>query len=120
MMKKITAKLHSQAGESLGETMISLLIAALALAMVAGAITASNDVIGRGRDKLDTYYKANDEEVAGMPAGGGEYQSADITITDAAVQVGNMKPEIEVPSFDVTYYRNTELGNQTIVSYKTT
>ena len=56
MMKK---KLKSQTGESIGETLVSLLIAALALVMLAGAVSASSGVIMKGRNKLNAYYTAN-------------------------------------------------------------
>ena len=41
----IKEKLNGQSGESIGETLVALLIAALALVMLAGAISASLGVV---------------------------------------------------------------------------
>lgn len=52
--------LGSQSGETIGETLVALLIAALALTMLAGAITASGNMIAKGRKKLKEYYDHQD------------------------------------------------------------
>lgn len=52
MMENLKKKLNSQSGESLAETLVSLLIAALALVMLAGAMTTASNVVMKSRDKL--------------------------------------------------------------------
>ena len=52
MIEKLKKKINNQIGESLAETLVSLLIAALALVMLAGAMTAASSVITKSRDKL--------------------------------------------------------------------
>lgn len=54
-MKKAKRRLCSQAGESLGETLVGLLIAALALTMLAGAMMTSSGIITKSKAALNTY-----------------------------------------------------------------
>lgn len=58
-MKKLKAKLKSLSGESIAEVMITLLIAALALTMLASVIFTSSKVITRSKANLAAYYDAN-------------------------------------------------------------
>ncbi len=55
MKKKIAAKLRGRLGESIAETLIALLISALALMMLAGAVSAAANVITRSRTAMNTY-----------------------------------------------------------------
>jgi hypothetical protein len=109
-MKKMKQKIHSQAGESISETLVSLLVAALALVMLAGAISAASDVIVVSRDKLDRYNSANQEKtgVIKMESGG---RSGSITIKD-------LSHSISEQSYSVTYYKNNEFDGRTVVAYK--
>ena len=45
LYSRIRAKLGSKSGESISETMVSVLISALALVMLAGAISTASHVI---------------------------------------------------------------------------
>lgn len=54
-MKKAKQRVRSQAGESLGETLVGLLIAALALTMLAGAMMTSSGIITKSKAALNTY-----------------------------------------------------------------
>ena len=56
--KNILSKLKSEAGESLGEVLIALLIAALALTMLASVITTASSIINRSKTAMDRYYAA--------------------------------------------------------------
>ena len=55
-MKKMLKKLRSTAGESIGETLIALLISALALGMLAGAVSSASNIITRSNDAMNDYY----------------------------------------------------------------
>ena len=111
MMEKLKQNLHSQAGESIGETLVSLLIAALALVMLAGAISASSGVIMKSRDKLNDYYSANEEAsgVVKMTSGGS-------TVTDG-ITIEDNAGVISKQSYSVTYYKNNEFDGRTVVAY---
>ena len=80
-MANAANKLHSQAGESIGETLASLLIAALALTMLAGAVAAGTHVVTRSRDNLNSYYEAANS-VAQMS---GSSTSGTVTLTDGSL-----------------------------------
>ena len=49
-------KLRSTAGESIGETLVALLISALALVMLAGAVSSASNIITRSNDAMNDYY----------------------------------------------------------------
>ena len=51
------AKLRSRAGESIAETLIALLISALALMMLAGAVSSAANVVTRSRTAMSDYYE---------------------------------------------------------------
>ncbi|MBR6220466.1 MAG: hypothetical protein IKQ80_07880 [Clostridia bacterium] len=55
-MKKLMSKLRSAAGETIGETLVALLISALALTMLAGAIGAANNIVTRSNKAMNDYY----------------------------------------------------------------
>ena len=63
MKKKIAAKLRGRLGESIAETLIALLISALALMMLAGAITAASNVLSKSKNSMNTY---NTETLSGV------------------------------------------------------
>ena len=108
MNDKIRKKLKSRSGESIGETLVALLISALALVMLAAAISAASGIVIRSRTKLDDYYKANETIVIQMTAGG---TSGSITIKDESGSIADQ-------SKDVTYYKNDEFGKKTVIAYK--
>ena len=56
MRKRIQSKLRSRVGESIGETLIALLISALALMMLAGAISSAARIVTRSKTAMDEYY----------------------------------------------------------------
>ncbi len=56
MMRDIKNKLRSRAGESIGETLVALLIAALALLMLAGAVSSASKIVTRNKAAMEEYY----------------------------------------------------------------
>ena len=61
MRQWIKKKIHNQAGESIGETLVALLISALALMILAGAIGAATRIITRSNTAVKEYYDADAE-----------------------------------------------------------
>ena len=55
-MKKLFRKVKNRSGETIAETLVALLIAALALTMLAGAITTATGIITRSSKKIDAYF----------------------------------------------------------------
>ena len=108
--RRTRKKLKSQAGETLTETLVALLIAALALTMLAGAIASSFGVIQRGREKLDQYYTAN-EAADGVVKMSGDGTAGKVTLTDAENQLSH-------GDINVSYYTNDKFNNMPVVAYK--
>ena len=104
-------KIISQKGESIGETLIALLISALALVMLAGAISASLRVVGKGRAKIGSYYDKNEESsgVTKKESGG--------TIVDEGIKITDPSNTINEQSFKVTYFINEEFSKNKVLSY---
>ena len=115
MMKKLKKKLNSRAGESIGETLLSLLIAALALVMLAGAISASSNVITSSRDKLEKYYTENEKDTGVVKmTSSGTAADEGIAITDT---ITDSEGAISEQKYDVTYYKNGEFNTKTVIAY---
>ncbi len=109
LINKSLKKLKSNAGESLTETLVALLIAALALVMLAGAISSSLSVITVGKNKLDTYYNKN-ENLATMTTATGSISNG-ITITEKSGAV-------KEANYSIDYYKNDEFTKNPVISYK--
>ena len=107
-MKKLKRKLQSRAGESIAETLIAVLIAALALVMLAGAMSTARDVITKGKNKLNEYYGNNET----MWESGTEYSSG-ITIVEKEPILG-----MTVLASNIEYYKNDAFGQKTVIAYK--
>ncbi len=56
-------KLKSTSGESIAETLVAVLIVALALLMLAGTINTASNLITQSQGKLKEYYKENNNLV---------------------------------------------------------
>jgi len=61
MMRRIKNRLRSCAGESIGETLIALLISALALLMLAGAVSSAGRIVTRNKAAMISYYGSTDD-----------------------------------------------------------
>ncbi len=110
--QKLEKKLNSQKGESLTETLVALLISAVALVMLAGAITAAGHVVTRSKDKLNAYYLNNEDLVKRKTSGG---------VGNITTSTGNMTitgSDISIPSYAVTFYNNGEFGKYPVVAYE--
>lgn len=108
--RQIRAKLHSQAGESIGETLIALLISALALVMLAGAISSAANVITRSNTQMSKYYQGDNDLAEHTTTKKGPItitmtDTTDKTLTQTTVE-GTYK-----------YYMNDVFGNTLVVGY---
>ena len=108
MKTNIMKKLRSRAGETITETLLSVLIGALALVMLAGAVSTASRVITTSRDKLNKYYDTTETVINKVyrdesPISGTVTIKSGDTVTDQV---------------DINYDLNTEFGSMTIVVYK--
>ena len=72
-------KLSSTSGESIAETLVAVLIAALALLMLAGTINSASRIITRSQQELSNYYSVNNQ----MTDYGEKLNTCKITVTDS-------------------------------------
>ena len=103
------ARLKSQAGESIAETLIALLVSTVGLMMLAGMINTGAHLITRSRTTLRTYYTENNRlEEKGEGA-------------DGQVRVTIRFKEGDIPEepLEAEYYENTAIRRRSVISYKT-
>ena len=109
MKKIVSKKLKGQSGETLTETLVALLIAALALTMLAGMISSTTRIVTQSKATMKAYYENNnpvaEQGIAGAPA----------TITLDRDPKGGTEDSKE---YSVSVYRNVTLGNTPVISYR--
>ena len=115
MNERIRSKLGSRAGESISETLVALLISALALVMLAGVITTSTRIVTSSRESMNNYYDACNAMV----------DPDSSTDEDTEIETGTGKVTIKGTgvtagiSGDVEYTK-TVAGGSTIYYYRST
>lgn len=121
MKGRIGRKLKSCAGESIGETLIALLISSLALVMLAGAISTATRVIQTSKNKMDNYYlqdgnvaKRDPDQVTNKVGESGlESVLLTVTLKHAEATEDEIKQEI----LGIPCYQNTAFGSAVVYSY---
>lgn len=78
MIKLIKSKLNNRSGETLAETLIAVLISALALVLLLSMITASSRLIQNGEAKMQEMYDGSEK-----------IEQAEITPSDATVKIND-------------------------------
>lgn len=103
-MKEIAKKLRSRLGETIAETLVSLLIASLALMTLAGMITATTRNVRTSEKKINSYYEANVklQNIKAETA-----QTGSVTIKLAGQEI----------SYDVLYEEN-DTFKDTVTAYR--
>ena len=103
MMKRIAQKLRSRAGESIGETLIALLISSLALLMLAGAISTTTRIVTHSNETMDAYYAAD----RGLAARDTGEASLTVTLNDGE----------NTWSYNVNAYENATFSTRRVIAY---
>jgi len=103
--KRMRRKLRSNAGESIGETLVALLISALALVMLAGAISSTANMITTSDAKMGEYYDGDDVLV--QQSSGAVASSVTIQGTKTAAQTRN-----------ISCYTNAAFASKPVVAYQ--
>ena len=106
--KQISRKLKSSAGESIAETLVALLISALALVMLAGAISATARMIILSDKQMGKYYEA-DANLVQQPTSG--------KTLNISIKGSDTLPEYHN---DVNYNVNDVFTSKPVVAYKLT
>ena len=108
--KSVFRKLKSRKGETISETLVALLISSLALTMLAGAITASANLVEKSRTKMDSYYAASEQGNGVIKMSGAGTEG---TVTITAVSGG-----LDAQTYTIVYYGNEEFTRYPVYSYK--
>lgn len=102
-------KLRSTAGESIAETLIAVLISALALVILAGAISATARIIIDSDETMGRYYD--------MDANLAEHTGTSSTMAVTISRIESDGSSTGFPPSTVTYYENNAFANKTVVAY---
>lgn len=110
---KALQKLKSRAGESLGEVMIAVLVAAIGITLLATMISAGSKVTADNGRRDDKYYGGNNLLEMGIADSGWDVTSGSGTVT---VTVKDSNGVME-NSMSATYYMHEAAGRK-IVAYR--
>lgn len=106
-MKKLLKKIKSKTAETIGETLVALLIASFALLMLAGAISTSTGIITSSSDKIDNYFEKSNSNLVEMEDAG----TGNVVIKEKGGSV-----TMNIP---VTYGTNDDLGSKSpVIAFK--
>ena len=101
MKTKLKKRLRSQAGETIAEVLIALLISVLALTMLAMMISSTVGLVNRSKEKMNEYYDQNAVlEMQTEPVG-----TVAVTIADSAGRVNVTMPSVNL--FENTVFNKT-------------
>lgn len=112
MKSKAIKKLHSQAGETIAETLLALLVSALAMVMLAGAISTAARLINRSETVMQAYYEGLNK--LGTPNTAGI--SISLTDSDNAVVYFPGSDRVSA-SISVNYAMNDAFNNRPVIAY---
>lgn len=116
MKDRIVKTICSQAGESIAETLIALLVSSLALVMLAGAISAGASVVEKGRDTLKHYYD-NTEYIMNHAGEHDEDKTGNGT-DEIVIKDTNDTGTVSDISTSILYYYNKTFGKNPVVIYR--
>ncbi len=119
-MKKIRAKLASNAGESIGETLVALLIGSLALVMLAGAVSSGTRVILRSKEKIEEYYRENNRITSMNGTADDLTVTLKTTLSGADGEGGESNTVLltdGVSPLNAKAYTNSVFDNNKVISY---
>lgn len=117
MRQAIGRKLRSRAGESIAETLVSVLIAAVALVMLAGMISTTLRLVEDSSKKIEAYYTANDALTKLSVL-----ENADVTTYSGTISIKvdpDLSEAISIPAKNVTFYQNGNYSDakRTVCAY---
>lgn len=115
MRGKIWKKLRSRSGESIGETLVALVISTLGIMMLAVMIVTSTRLTSDSQKTLNEYYLNNNtvsEQVVASSKG-----NLTITLTDNSVSTPLTTKTLGGADGNVYCFVNDKLANKEVVSY---
>ncbi len=110
MGKQAVKKLSGSGGETIGETLVALLISSLALLMLAGAVTAAFRIVLASEETISAYNE-EDQDLAEQKDGT-EDGNINVTIKDADSSTTIKQ------TYSGKYYSNETFNGINVVAYK--
>lgn len=117
MARAIVRKLRNCAGESISETLVSMLIASFALLMLAGAITTATGIVQTSKKKISNYYERDNLVVDKMNGVSTASEPTKKTITIALTVSTSTGEEEKTQSFSVDCYENSVFEDKVVGTY---
>lgn len=112
MKNSILKKLKGRAGESLAETLIAVLVIAVASMLLASMITATTSIVKRSQSSMEKYYNQSSKLETLSDT---NLKTASISITVSDMSDSNTYWTGSIP---VQYEQNDELGRHTVIAYR--
>ncbi len=114
MGKRLCKKLVNHKGETIAETLVALLISALALIMLAGSISTAKTIISSSQKRYTEYYTNDSKMIEEASAA----STSATTLATVTVTVKESKDDttakLSLSPYSVAYY-----GNDTLKTYPT-
>lgn len=126
MKHRMMSRLRSRAGETLAETLVALLVSALALTMLAGAVSTAFRIIEASDRQMNEYYANNNllAQRADPPEGNhsyvkGSFKAVLVDKEDAArlVLLTSEKPSPQINYADFNYFYNEAFAGKPVMAY---
>lgn len=115
-MSKYMKKLRNQSGETIAETLLALLISALALVMLAGAIGTASRVVTTSEKTMQAYYLTNND--LATPGVSSDENHSDKTVKGTAtITISKVLVNETGGSFSIHYAKNPVLSGKPVVAY---
>ena len=111
-MNRIRRKIQSNTGESIAETLVAVLLIALALTMLAAMISSTANMVKTSETKMNEYYKAN----AALETFAASVEPIDVAITVTNSSGVASSAEIESPKVDCI--SNNAFSKTPVVAYR--
>lgn len=114
MKERMISKLRSRSGETLAETLIAVLISALAALMLTGAITSAKRAVDINENVINRYYAVNNAMVERKESPlEEEGYTGELTVTIKNDSI-NLTPATSV---NATYYQNNQFPGRSVIAY---
>ncbi len=98
----IIKKIKQKSGESITETLVATLIAAMSMVIFASMVIASKNIIKDGNERIQTYYAQNSK-----------LTKKDSGLKSASAELGFSTALINDSEYDITVYSNENSGDET-------
>lgn len=102
---KLAKKLRRQTGETIAETLVALLIAAVALMMLAGMISSTLNIVSASKTTMEAYYDA-----------GAALEQQSGTAIEGTVQITGTQLSVS-PAPEIRLFENKTFDNKVVYAY---